>query len=60
MTIPASPWWLPFIVAAALFPFGLGREKLQHRGQRLSLHHWIEGLTWGAGGLCVAGIGMVF
>jgi len=39
-------------VVGALAVVGYGREALQH-GWSLSLHQWIEGAAWPAGGLAV-------
>ena len=44
------------VIVLLLFWFGYDREKNQQRERwvRLSLHKWIEALTWPLGGICAS------
>ena len=55
-----DPGWLLHLVVGGMIMLlallGVGREVLQHDWS-LSLHQWIEGLSWPAGGIFVAFVG---
>lgn len=43
--------WIAAFGVVAITTFGYFREKVQHDFDRLSLHQWVEAVTWGIGAL---------
>jgi hypothetical protein len=46
-------------MVGVLAAYGYAREKMQHAWMPLTRHQWIEAMTWPAGGLVSACVGLL-